>query len=137
MRFLVNILLIGLIACNANNDEKIVLLDSTQYTILEEGKIYGQLTTSPNNGYVITRTSVENLTSFSEPINCTVSFVGMYSNLGDQLCLRNEMIANVRFYNRWGQELSPSNEDIQRISTKYQTPESFNVLVNNKTLVKG
>lgn len=137
MRFLINVLLIGLIACNAKNDEKIILLDSTQYTILEGGKIYGHLTTSPNNGYVITRTSVENLTSFSEQVNATVSLIGMYSTIGDQLCLRNEMVANIRFFNRWGQEVSPSNEDLQRVSSRYQTPESFNVQVNDKTLIKG
>ena len=136
MKILLFALLIGLIACDHRMDDKIVLLDSTPYTILEEGKIYGQLTTGPNNGFVITRTSSEQLSNFSEQVIASVSFIGMYSNLGDQLCLRNEMIANIRFYNRWGQELTPTNEDLQRISSKYQTPESFTVLVDDKTLIK-
>ena len=137
MRTIIFFLLIGLTACADSNVDKIVLPDSAVYTIKEGSTIYGQFKTSPNNGYVITKSFSEVSEAYSGQVNWTVNLIGIYSAKGDQLHLTNQELSKIQLFNRWGEELTPTNEDMERISSLYSHPETFTVTVADKVLIKS
>ena len=139
MKFSIIILVLTLAACKSNEFSQNTLPDYKDYSILEKDQkgIYGSLTTSPNNGFHITRTTSEIINSTKELVNCTVTILGAYTLTDNEICLTNQMISSIKLYNRWGQEVIPSNEDLEKIRSNYDIPETFKGIINNKSIVKS
>ena len=139
MKFSIIILVLGLASCKSNEISQMTLPNNLHYSILEKDQkgIYGSLTTSPNNGYNITRTTSETIGYMEEQVNCTVTILGAYSLTDNEICLINQMISSIKLYNRWGQQVLPSNEDLEKIRSSYKIPETFKGNINNKSIVKS
>lgn len=138
MKSLVIIFIFGVCSCSVPELVQSDLSGAVEYTILEkdQAKVYGVLKVNPNQGYRITRTTNETLPSTGEPVNAVVTILSAYSNSDDHFCMVNQMVSEIRIYNRWGEELKPGIEDLDIIRSQYQLPERFSVKMNDKTLTK-
>ena len=131
-----------LLACDVDKLEVFSIPISSQskeFKVMENDKAreYGSLRFKSNNGYTLNRTAYVRLPSTPGAITAVVTIIGAYSEEGNEICFKNQMVFQVKFYNRWGEEIEPAPKDVELLRQQYDTRDTFTARQEGDVLVKN
>ncbi len=108
----VTIIFCAIIAACASDIDSLELSVNQAYEVIgtKNNTKVGTLIFNDNSRYVMTYTDYFNPNSNRGVENRVTKIIGSYKVIGNEISLNDEIVADVKFYNRWGEQIKQRKE---------------------------